>query len=193
MVVSKDEAAQALAEIGQAEERASRLRGYRYGAPYVLLWGVLWMVANTAVAIDERIGGWVWWGGVAVVMIASAVIGSRQGPDFTRMSEMERSKYKRFGQKWALTGLLSWAAPCSVFAIFWPSSAMQYNASLLLIWMFVYMIGGIWVGWRLFWIGFAGAAAILGGYFLLRPHFILWSGLVGGGAMIAGGLWMRKA
>jgi hypothetical protein len=48
------------------------------------------------------------------------------------------------------------------------------------------------VGLRLFTIGAVTAAAIVFGYLVLQEHYFLWMGLVAGGGLIAGGLWLRK-
>ncbi|HVB86508.1 MAG TPA: hypothetical protein VNK23_07585 [Candidatus Dormibacteraeota bacterium] len=41
-------------------------------------------------------------------------------------------------------------------------------------------------------LGFAVGALTAGGYFSLPQYFLLWMAGVGGGALILGGLWLRK-
>ena len=51
---------------------------------------------------------------------------------------------------------------------------------------------GYRIGWRLFAVGAITATLILGGFVYMHDHFSLYMGVVGGGALIAGGLWLRK-
>ena len=57
----------------------------------------------------------------------------------------------------------------------------------------IYMVMGLWLGWRYSAIGGALAVLTLGGFFLLPVHFLLWMAFVGGGALILTGLWLRSA
>ena len=72
-------------------------------------------------------------------------------------------------------------------------SPRQNSAYLSLFWAFAYMFAGVWRAWRLFTIGLVTALLILFGYFELQEHYFLWMGVVGGGALLAGGLWLRRA
>jgi hypothetical protein len=51
---------------------------------------------------------------------------------------------------------------------------------------------GAWIGWRLFIIGLAATLLILLGYYGVHSHFFLYIGCVSGGALMAGGMWLRK-
>ena len=46
MTVTRDDAAAALRHIDTAERRAQTAFGYRTGAPYLLLWGAVWIAAG---------------------------------------------------------------------------------------------------------------------------------------------------
>ena len=80
----------------------------------------------------------------------------------------------------------------SVFSVIGPLSARQSNAFISLLWAFLYMAVGSWVGWRLFAIGAIAAAATLFGYWNIQQHYYLWMAVCGGGALLAGGFWLRK-
>src|SRR5580658_1361527 len=49
-----------------------------------------------------------------------------------------------------------------------------------------------WLGWRLFMIGLAATLLILLGYYGIHSHYFLYMGCVSGGALMAGGLWLRR-
>ena len=44
MVISHQDAAEALSTIETAQHRSATLRGYERRSPYLILWGVLWAV-----------------------------------------------------------------------------------------------------------------------------------------------------
>jgi hypothetical protein len=74
-----------------------------------------------------------------------------------------------------------------------PETSRQTNAMISIFFPFLYMCGGIWIGWRLFAIGLFTAAMILIGYFYIGGWYDLWMGVFAGGSLIAGGLWLRTA
>ncbi len=57
----------------------------------------------------------------------------------------------------------------------------------------LYVIRGLWSGWRYSAIGIGLAALSLGGFFFLHHYFLLWMALVGGGTLILTGLWLHRA
>ena len=80
----------------------------------------------------------------------------------------------------------------TLYALLGPFSARQNNAFISVTWAFVYMATGAFIGWRIFAIGLVTAIAVVLGYSFVHSHFQLWMALVGGGSLIAGGLWLRK-
>ena len=53
--------------------------------------------------------------------------------------------------------------------------------------------GGLWLGLRLVVAGTVLGLLTLGGYFLLRDYFLLWMAVVGSGALLLAGVWLRRA
>jgi MFS family permease len=193
MTLSREEAAAALGEIEAAKGKAARLRGYRYGAPFAMLWGALWIVANVTSYFAPHLTGWAWNIGVPAVFVASALVGIRQGGDRSRLSAEDRGKMRRVGLKVLATNLIGMFGLFSFFVLMWPYDAREYNATISLMGMVAYMVLGVWIGWRLFAIGAVAAAVILFAYFRVGDTFPLWMGLAAGGALFLGGLWLRKA
>ena len=66
MSVSKDEASSALHDIEATERRSRTLFGYGLASPYLLLWGVLWMIAGAVGAVSPANSG-IGWGAVDIV------------------------------------------------------------------------------------------------------------------------------
>jgi hypothetical protein len=188
MNVTPDEAAQALAEIREASGRILRLRGYHHSAPYVILWGLVWLAANTATQFWPAYAQYVW----------RAAIGGGVLISFT-MGLLQRRSYKSapwpaaVGRRMAMTIGVMFGLIFCLIAIAQPQSQREANAMISILFPFLYMCVGIWFGWRVFAIGLITAVAILFGYFNLQQWYDLWMGLFAGGSLIAGGIWLRTA
>lgn len=192
MSLSRDEAAAALDHVALADRRVRTWRGYAEASSYMLLWGAIWLVCN--VVADWRAG----WGGVAwlVGLVAGAMVTAaltiRNALRWKNSFPASREEGRAIGRRAALLGstMMLWFPAMSVIA--GPFAPRQSSALVSLTWAFIYMATGAFVGWRLFAIGLVTAAGIVAGYLFVQQHFLLWMGVVGGGSLIAGGLWLRK-
>jgi len=193
MNVTRDEAARALEEIGQAGGRMRRLSLYADLAPMLLFWGVAWFCANLVTEFRPGFSGRAWLAAM-VVGVPLTIYGTvRHGRRAGARIRQAGGDPKALGARMALLGVVGWVFFSSIFAITMPVNPRQENAFISLFVAFAYALGGVWGGWRLIAIGATTAAAVLFGYFALHQHFYLWMGVVGGGALLAGGLWLRKA
>ncbi len=184
MRVNKADAALALEEIAVTHTRTITLRRYRAAAPYFIVWGVVWLVANGATDFSPRHTSVVWATAVLLGVIASAWMNLR--------SAATAPNAKRV--RWH--GAAGFAVAVGYFAVLGvvltPLTARQENAVISLFWAFLYMFVGIWNGWKIFAVGLATSALILIGYFVVTAHYSLWMGVVAGGALVLGGLWIRR-
>ncbi len=81
----------------------------------------------------------------------------------------------------------------ALFVIMPPQSSLQISAFFPILVALFYSLIGIWTrGARMLIAGIAVAALTLGGFFLLPQYFLLWMAVVGGGAVILGGFWLRS-
>ena len=184
MSISKQEAAQALDDVRLARSRTVNLQNYRQFAPYMIVWGLVWLFANAVSDLLPSQADLAWLAGVVIGSIASFWLGIRTA----RVDDESRSE----GWRWGLTFMLILGFFVAVFSVLPPSSGAQTNAFISLFWAFLYMVAGAWSGWKIFAVGLVVAAATLFGYFALESHYALWMALVGGGALLAGGLWLRR-
>jgi hypothetical protein len=192
MNVSRDEAAAALAHVVQADTRARTWRSYNEASGYLILWGLVWLVANVTSDLAPERGGLAWLMGIVVGALVTIVLTVRNARLWKARYPMLREEGRAIGRRGALLGMtvMAWFPTMSI--LFGPMTARQGNAFISITWAFIYMAMGAFIGWRLFAIGAVTAAAILYGYFQIPHHFVLWMGLVGGGSLILGGLWLRK-
>jgi len=193
MVISRDEAARALSEIDGANKRASTMQHYRHLAPHLILWGFIWLVANSITELRPDIAPAVWnglsWSGALLSMWIGYRSKHRQSHPFaTTSAEAHRER----GLRILLTMMTILGFFIATFCILPSLDMKQTNAYISLFWGAYYMIIGIWTGWRMLVVGILTAASILFAYFGLPEHYFLWMGLVTGSLLILGGIWLRK-
>ena len=191
MNVTREEAAQAPNDINRASDRIVQLKGYHHGAPFFIIWGFVWLIANTASQFMPDQRNLIWGPAVLAGMVISAVIGVMQS---RRMAAGSANTINAsIGRR---IGLTSGIMLVFIFVITWianPDSSRDVNTIISIFFPFIYMAAGVWAGWRLFAIGFVTAAAILAGYLWVQDYFDLWMGVFAGGSLIAGGIWLRTA
>jgi len=181
MPLSREQAEGALRDITQTERRSASAYGYKSAAPYLILWGILWMIGYGATDLTPHISGLVWAGVCLVGTVASALLGMRGGGVKRPFS-------------WRI--FFSWIAAiffiCAIFTVIKPSDGAQVGAVIPLLVACSYVIMGIWIGTRLAIAGIIIAALTLFGFFYLAAHFALWMAVVGGVTLIGTGLWLRS-
>ena len=182
-MINPTEAAHALEEIDVARARSSIFSGYAYSAPWFVLWGVVWLIANCLTDLLPHMGGRIWAIATPIGVLGSIALAFRPSPV---------TAHRRAWQSLA-TSAVGFAFVFAAFFILRPQSGAQINAFISVFVASAYMLQGIWRGWRIFALGLALAVATIGGYVYLGAHYALWMGVVGGGALILGGLWLRTA
>ena len=193
MNVSRDEAAQALEEIDRAGGRMRQLGLYADSAPMFVLWGLIWLVANLVTEFAPAWSSRAWLTGLAVGVPLTIFFSARQGRRNGARIRQAGGDARAQGRRMALHTVTTACFFVSIMIIVSPLSARQQVAFISLFFAAGYAYGGIWAGWRLYAIGAVTAAAVMFGFLVLQQHFFLWMALVGGGALLAGGLWLRKA
>jgi hypothetical protein len=182
-MISPQQAAEALGHAAAAEKRSAQAYVYQRFAPYLFLWGIVWVVGYSATDLFPRIAGWIWIGLVLVALAVSMAIGRNAAPG--RLGPKTNWRYSLFFAA-------VWAFFASTYAVMAPVSGMQQGAFPPLVVALLYILVGLWSGPRLAIAGLAVGALTMGGYFYLPQHFLLWEGFVGGGALILAGLWFRR-
>ena len=187
MSLTPDQAADSLREIERTRRRSASARGYANSSPFLVMWGVIWMIGYTISDFAPRYSGSVWLALIVAGFLGSLAIGrarARQGnphPGINKYAGM------RFLGTFVAIGLFITAT----YAIFGRANPAQQAAFVPLILALAYSLLGIWKGSRFLVTGVAIAALTLGGFFFLSAHFLLWMAVVGGGALVLAGLWLR--
>jgi hypothetical protein len=164
MSITEENAAEAIRLVEEAAQRSKALRGYQRAAPHLILWGVIYAVAYSGAYFQPDWTLLVW-----LVLVPSGVIGDV---------------------------VISWRdRPCNwtllrrhlphVFRF-------RRSAFVPLVVAAAYAVLGMSLGQRFVFIGLALGLLTLIGFFTLSSIFMLWMAAVGGGALVLGGLWLRR-
>ena len=187
MSVSKDDASSALHDIEATERRSRTLFGYSLASPYLLLWGTLWIIAGVVGALSTVNAGIVW-GSVDIVgLLGTAYLIVRHA--------------RRCGARSDRIHLLRYVGSAVVLAafiglilmIFGPVKGGEITMLFTLLIAAGYAIVGCWFGLRYAVVGVALGGLAVGVFVLAPAHLHLIVPFAGGGALILGGLWMRRA
>jgi hypothetical protein len=189
MNVTRDEAAEALDAIEAQGDKVFRLKGYHHGAPFFIIWGFVWLIANSVTQFWSDQAGMAWMVMLAIGIASSTILGLVMGAKVRGTT----GKQDPFGRRMGFTTVVVFLFIFALMSIAQPETSRQVNAMISIFFPFMYMAGGIWAGWRLFAIGVVTAAAVLVGYFYIQDYYDLWMGVFGGGSLIAGGIWLRSA
>jgi len=183
MPLSRNEAADTLRDIGRTEQRSSHAYGYERAAPFLILWGVIWFVAYGATDLIPQVSQWAWPVLAIVGMAISFWMGVRQ----------QTSGASKYAWRWLALMAAITAFITATFLVLKPVNGMQIGAFVPLIVALIYIVAGLWLGFRMLVTGVAIGALTLVGYLYVPQHFGLWMAVVGGGALVLGGVWLRRA
>ncbi len=192
MNMSREEASSSLRDIGQAHQRSTAMQNYRHFAPHMLVWGCVWLLANSLCDFFPAQAGLIW-PLLSIVGVVVSLANRRRGRGSVVGSATSApGSMLAQGWRWVLAAAVLYGFFVATFALLPPHSSLQETAFISLFFMFAYMIYGALAGLRVFFIGLIATIAILYGYFSLASHQFLWLGVCAGGALIVGALWVRK-
>ena len=187
MSVSKNDARSALHDVETVERRSQTLFGYWLASPYLLLWGVLWIIAGIVGAISPANAGIGW----SVVDIVGFL-----GNAYLIVRHVRRCGER--GDRVRLLRYVGMIAALSAFVgltlmVFAPVSGIEILMLFTLLVATGFAVAGCWSGLRYAAVGVAlGGLAV--GVFVLAPEYLhLIVPFAGGAALILGGLWLRRA
>ncbi len=187
MNVTKDDAETALREVSRARAQSLTLFQYGLASPYLLLWGGLWIVAGVigALSPDNTGIGWAIVDTIGIVATGYLVVSRarRHGRDGSALHGL------RYGASVAVLGAFI-AVTCLVFA---PVSSAEIQTFITMLIAAIYMIAGFWAGRRFAVVGAILAALTIGAFHFAPAHLPLIVSVLGGSALILGGIWLRRA
>ncbi len=187
MDISHDEAEEALAAI-QAMVKKTRRAISRSGAyAFLILWGVIWMVGFlNSQFLPNQTASYVWMGLDIAGGIISAIIGIRLNRG------IRSSASTTTGKRIAFFWLLLFVYCVMAVAVAWPVDGKQLAMFIIFFVTIGWVSMGLLLSFASAWWGLALLALSMLGYFLLNDIFYLWMAILGGGGMIALGVYVRN-
>ena len=185
MDISRDDAAQALSDIASTQSRSYALTGYNMAGPILVLWGMIWAAAYTAMGLLPMAHWWfVWLPGDVIGILASILLSRRAG---------KRGAGK--GLTWRIIGgMVLIAVFCTaLFAMVHPRDVNVYMAFPGLLTGAIYAALGLMRMTRYLWVGAAVIIASLVGFFAFPTILPYWMAVTGGGGLIVSGLLFWRA
>jgi hypothetical protein len=125
MEIKKSEATVALMAIDAAGARSTQLQRYRRFAPFLILWGAIWLLANSVSELAPSHSGAAW---LSLSLLGAAVsywLGRRQHAAFDLDSGSGPWARAGQGRRWALCFLVIVAFLTAAMAVLSPADARQ--------------------------------------------------------------------
>ncbi len=192
MQLSPQDASEALDLIEAAERRARERIGYREASSFLILWGLVWLVANALTDLAPLSGRLAWPIGTPLGTLLTGVLIFLQVRRERRAGLRTPAQRALVRRRSLLLGIAILGFFPAMLTVLSPLTARQASAFVSLFWAFAYMAAGAWLGMRIFVTGVVLAAAILVGYLFVQAHFLLWMAVVGGGSLLLAGFWLRR-
>ncbi|HTX91865.1 MAG TPA: hypothetical protein VMC09_11690 [Anaerolineales bacterium] len=186
MNISPTEAEEALAAIQTMAQKTRK--SIASGGTYItlIITGLVWLIGFLSTQfLPVGIVAYIWGGLSLTGTIAGIVLGSRMGNRVR--SPSTAPMIRRVGLFWLLLAFFALA----VIAVARPADGKQATLLVILFLMLGQMAMGLLFSFSSVWWTLPITALALVGYFLLPGIFYLWMAILGGGGMIALGLYIR--
>lgn len=182
--ISIDDARQSLQAAKQAERQIFEARSYGRAAPYLILWGGIWIVgflADGYASPGHLVSFWV---------PLSIVGGLASGAIARRQDAADPNRERR--AKSSLTGFAIF-----FYAALWPVLLHSHNPNRFGVYAgtltgAAYLLGGLWAAPLIGWLGLAVTGIFLCGLLVDPTLFPIYAAIFGGGGLIATGLLLRR-
>lgn len=187
MNISPAEAEETLAIIQSMMKKTRRSISSSGGYSFLIVWGVVWFLGFLGSQfLPQEIGGYTWMILDTLGGIISAFLGFR-------MSRRVRSSSSAIsGKHIGIFWILLFCYVIATIAVSWPADGKQLAMYIILFVMVGWMAMGLLLSFYSIWPGLVITVLALVGYFLLPDIFYLWMAVLGGGGMIAFGLFIRS-
>ena len=187
MNISPNEAEETLADIQRMTQKTRHAIASSGTSITLIATGVVWLIGFTCTQfLSGAILGYIWTGLSILGCIVGTVLGIRMGKRVR--SPATAPMAKRVGLFWLLLVFYGIAA----IAIARPTDGKQATMFVILFIMLGQMSMGLLFSFSTVWWTLPITALALVGYFLLPDIFYLWMSILGGGGMIALGLYVRS-
>jgi hypothetical protein len=183
MTVDREEASALLSDVRGIEERVRQILIYSRIGDYLILWGAIWLIGFTCNYFARSWSNVLWLGlemaGVLGTLFIARATTRREKNSLFLLARAATSVIAviAFGSFWVRLLGMGWREEVT----FWPTLLT-----------FILFLVGLWAGRAVaIWAAIVFALSLTG-YFVAGNYLHLWMAIVVGGAMIAGGFWLRR-
>ncbi len=187
MKVSPTEAEEALADIQSIMQKTRQSIASSNVHISLIVTGSVWMIGFLCTQfLSGAIVAYIWIGLSILGSTLASILSMRTSKRVH--SPTAAATAKRIGLTWVLLAVFCAAA----IVVAWPLDGKQLTVFIILFVMIGWLEMGLLLSIISIWPGLIIIALILVGYFLLPDIFYLWIAILGGGGMIALGLYIRS-
>lgn len=173
-----DEAAQALRDAEAAASRSVTAAGYQQLSAHLFIWGAVWIALNVAGVLKAPFGQYLFPGLMLAGLAGSLVVAARRGGRLTRTL-------------WTCAAIGLFVLGVGIVT---PTNSLIAAETLVCLGIgAAYMMLGGTVGSRLAVVGLVQMAGTMAAWLWGRDQFFAWMTVIGGGGLVLGGFWLRKA
>ena len=193
---SPAEARAALAEVDQVLVQTRHAIRQGVSAPLLILWGCIWMAADTTTQFYPQAMNWLW-AVFDLVGIAGCV-----GIFRCHRQRMKSSGGWRYGVFWGILFFYAILWMNLLVSVDWPKTSQDWiafepmyrrmTAYMHTVPMFAYVVGGLWLDTFFVWLGAIVTVLIVLGLCFVQEYFYLWLAVTGGGALVVSGVFIKK-
>ncbi len=186
MNVSPDEAQEALAAVRTVAQKTRHSIASSGTYITLIVTGTVWLVGFVCTQfLSGGVIGYIWTGLSIVGGVLATLWGFRLGKRVRNSATAATAK--RVGLYWLFLAFF-----CIVtIVVAWPLDGKQVTVLIVLFAMIGHLAMGLLLSFAAVWWPLPITALVLISYFLLPGLFYLWMGILGGGGMIALGLYIR--
>ncbi len=187
MNISPIEAEESLAAIQAMVHKTRRAISSSGAYLFLIIWGCVWLVGFLGSQfLPTPFNGWLWLVVDTIGGVLSAFVGIRMG------RQVRSPAHSHLGRNIGIFWLLLIVYCVITIAVAWPLNGMQASMFIILFVMVGWLAMSLLYSFTSVWTGLTFTAISLVGYFLLPEYFYLWMAILGGGGMIALGLYIRS-
>ena len=186
MNVSPSEAEESLAAIQSITQKTRHSIASSGAHISLIVTGIVWMIGFICTQfLSGAIVAYIWIGMSILGSLLASVLSIRRGKHVRSPSAAATTK--RISLIWLLLAVYCVAA----IAVAWPMDGKELTVFIVLFVLIGWLVMGLLLSIISIWPGLIIIALVLIGYFLLPGIFYLWMGILGGGGLIALGLYIR--
>ena len=188
MNISQEDARESLSKIQDVMVQTHRAIASAYANPLLILWGVLWITAFMASHFYLVYAFYIFVAMAIVGGVGTAVIFSI----FHTNAPIKDTSSPRMGWRIAVFWISLYTYTTIWLFLLAPFKGLQCNAVISTAAMFGYVVIGLWFGsYFMVVLGLIVTVATLVGFYFFTSYYCLWMALIGGGAILGTGLYIR--